>query len=252
MLLLLSPGCGRAAPRTRAARLLVGQAEPLSEAEARALWLARQGTPSSQRPVAAATADGPASEACHRERSAARRRMLDAMGGPEVYRYGADRTGYAGFGGYNDDYYGYGPPPARDLEPQKLDLLTGRPVTDEGAYEGQGFDGRSDGWRRRAEAVSPIAPSPADTLRSPSAGARPAQAFSYDLSYDEADYAVHADHDEAVVGGRHLDGADEALPAELLALREELFALRDPPPPQELLERQEDALLDALRHTLEE
>ena len=56
-----------------------------------------------------------------------------------------------------------------------------------------------------------IAPSPADTLRSPSVGARPAQAFSYDLSYDAADYAVHADHDEAVVGGRHLDGADEAL-----------------------------------------
>ena len=151
---------------------------------------------------------------------AARKRMLEAMGGDsEKLNSGA---GVAfGFGAADDTDYGYGPPSAAqeamerraELFDDDIDLptwLTADPVgaqdynrrVDEGYINGEsarggGFDGRPMNWRRQPEMANPNPPAVENTLRSPALDALPAQAFTTDFRSAAADLR-NADLQEAM------------------------------------------------------
>lgn len=151
---------------------------------------------------------------------AARKRMLEAMGGEnEQLKSGA---GVAfGFGAVDDTDYGYGPPSAAqeamerraELFDDDIDMpawLTADPVgakdylkrVDEGYINGEssrggGFDGRPMNWRRQPELENPNPPPVEGTLRKPALDALPAQAFTTDFNSAAKDL-MRADAEEAL------------------------------------------------------
>ena len=187
-------------PCCRRGSIHLGAAE--DEAAARQRWLASRAPPSGGAPSWQTGERSSESEIAsrQREREEARKRMLDAMGGdPEQLRSGQGVM--FGYGAPDDEYYGYGERNACQMEEARKvaeareargndnftpDWLS-RDLTEGGKpFDGGGFDGRLDGWARRAEAVDPNPPPMANTIRAPRESSVPAQAYVYDLHPDLA------------------------------------------------------------------
>jgi len=97
-----------------------------------------------------------------REKEETRKRMLAMMGTSSAGKLRKGVGTAFGFGGDDDENYGYGQEEAAD----EMDLLTGKPL-DGPAQLGDGFDGRSKGWSRRVDKASFGPPPMANTLRTP-------------------------------------------------------------------------------------
>lgn len=153
-----------------------------------------------------------------REKTEARKRTLDAMGqgGADVFRQG----GAVAFGlGVDDEDYGYGPSAStfgtvdhlpgvysRERDDDAEDPLPawvsrelpsggiGRQKDDDPWKSSKsGFDGRADGWARKADLVDPNPPPMQDTLRAPRPGSLPVNDLFYGLATGSTDFATRDD-----------------------------------------------------------
>ena len=147
-------------PRVPGARRAVRMST--AEEEAKRAWMAKQEGETGSTPR---VSNEEAQATMQAANAAARARGLAAMGGKDALRSGKMQ----GFGAVDTEYYGYGEQMVEMPDEREIDLLTGKPLNQEGDYDSraQGFGGRSAGWARKPETI-PSGPPPMEgTLRAP-------------------------------------------------------------------------------------
>ena len=192
----LALGCSRPPLLRPASRALVLMSAADEEAARRA-WLEKnektRDSASSSRPEIGAD---DARMARQREREEARKRMIAAMGGDNEQLASGKGVQY-GFGGVDDEDYGYGPDAGKKFrqyykdEAAGIDQQGGESWFTRGAVKrgdnqrssGGGFDGRPGGWSRKAEETNPGPPVPKNTLRGPSK-ANSVPVHHFDFAFD--------------------------------------------------------------------